>query len=294
MIERRLAPLAVRAMRAIGRSPLIPLDLKLWLWARANHNFFHHGAIVIGTDALGNRMECLTSDFVQKHVAVFGVWEPRITDYLLAKQHVSGTFLDIGANVGYYSLLASRIFDNVISFEPAPKNFAKLTANIAANGADNISAFELAISDQRQIAPLYRSVDHDNSGMSSLREENGAAFEANIKCVPLQDVVDDQEWRRVKFIKVDVEGAELQVVKSLLLSANLLPRDVEISIEINGDDGFNREVFARLTAAGFDAFDLASTYLIDDYFKKMTARQLCLIAKPPETLTDCLFRRRDP
>src|SRR5262245_41169882 len=94
-----------------------PTAAKRFVWKTANRNFLHHDVRMIGLDMRGNKLVCNTRDIVQKHIALFGVWEPALTAYLLSKPPTEGLFLDVGANIGYFSLLASTVFSRVIAFE---------------------------------------------------------------------------------------------------------------------------------------------------------------------------------
>jgi len=289
-IERALAPSVARNLRYLLELP-IPLGLKEWLWHNANRYFLHHSAKVIGRDKFGQALNCQVNDFVQKHIAVFGVWEPKLTHYLLSKPR-SGIFIDVGANIGYYTLLASRIFDSVVAFEPSPISFIEMATNLAHNQINNARAFQVAISPERGTKPLYKSIN-SNSGMASVKRRSGAHLEAEVQCGPMSDYVSDEEWKNVSFIKIDVEGAEIDVVHSLLPKMPLLPSGVEIMIESSSNDTNGNLIFELLTKAGFSAFDLRSTYCLAEYFSPSTY-SLEPIFRPPEEFTDCIFKRSTP
>jgi FkbM family methyltransferase len=286
-VERLLVPSVVRGLGFALRRP-IPAALKRALWRGANRNFLYHRATVLGSDLLGNRMVCNTDDFVQTHIALLGVWEPSLTAYLLAKKHVDGVFLDIGANVGYFSLLASRIFDKVIAFEPSPSIHASLLANIALNSRSNITAVQTAVASERGTVEFYKA---ESIGTSSIIRKPGLVLEALVPSAPLQDHLTNDDWRRVRFVKIDVEGAEPGVVESLLWSRYLLPPDVEISVEMNGpEDASSVSVFRAFCDAGFRAFDFRSTYSAEHYLQRPAFR-LTSVTAVPKGQTDCLFRR---
>ena len=160
--ERALAPFIAQLTRIVMKSQ-IPVYYKARLWQFANNFFFHHNVKAIGRNVLGNRINCRTGDFVQKHILVFDTWEPGLTQYLLAKGSVDGIFLDIGANIGYFSLLASQIFTKVIAFEPSPSICKalrdNLTLNEVKNVLKNISIHEVAVTEFPGEFAFYKSED---------------------------------------------------------------------------------------------------------------------------------------
>lgn len=267
----------------------MPIQLKRAIWQLANRNFFHHGTTVAATDVLGNRIFCRTDDFVQKHIAIFRMWEPSLTNYLLGKGVVDGIFIDIGANIGYFTLLASRQYSKVIAFEPSPSIYESLSENIHMNGRNNTVLHQAAIAAKTGRVGFYKSIGH-NLGTSSLIEGSDTVFEANVKCGPLESFIEMHEWSRVRFIKIDVEGSELGVITSLLRVAHLLSKDVEIVVETSGvHDQVSGLIFKTLCDLGFSAFDLHSTYSLNDYLIH-TRPVLTPIWQVPAAFTDCLFR----
>ena len=64
-------------------------------------------------------------------------------------------------------------------------------------------------------------------GTSSLICKEGSTFDAMVNCAPLQDYINDADWPKVQFIKIDVEGAEPAVLKTLLRSSHLFRDDLE-------------------------------------------------------------------
>jgi FkbM family methyltransferase len=262
--------------------------MKRTLWQIANRNFLHTDTTIVGTDLLGNRLVCRTNDLVQKHIAIFGMWEPNLTAYLLAKKKVDGIFLDIGANIGYFSLLAARIFSRVIAFEPSPSVYKILNDNVRINQCNNLTAIQCAITEERGQMPFFKPYG-PMMGISSLIEKEGSISDGMVNCTPLQDHLSDSDWQQVRFIKIDVEGAELSVLKSLLRSRHLLREDVEISIESSGSDEDSAKIFNTLSDLGFAAFDLKSTYSLEQYLRYSPQRPTP-IKNVPGSFTDCLYR----
>lgn len=119
--------------------------------------------------------------------------------------------LDIGANVGLISLLTAKKVGKtgrVYAFEPVPDIFVRLQENIALNGFNNIEPVPLALSSQRGMATI--SISHD--GASSLFRRVSDEF-IEVPTERLDDFVEREGIERVDAIKLDVEGAELHVIR---------------------------------------------------------------------------------
>src|SRR4249919_1281797 len=90
----------------------------------------------------GGRMEVDTGDAVGSVVAVSGVWEPNITAVVRQVVSPGDVCIDVGAHVGYYTLLMSRLVEehgHVFAFEPSPPRFLELTSNLVRNGSTNVT-----------------------------------------------------------------------------------------------------------------------------------------------------------
>ena len=131
-----------------------------------------------------------------------------------------GTFVDVGANVGLYSLLAARVVGaggKVIAIEPAPAATQALKATVHANGLSNIvSVKELAAGAEKGLGTLFIA---QNSGHSTLLPSDGANGTVVAPIAPLDDLLDGQV---PDMVKIDVEGWEPNVIEGMkgLLRAN--------------------------------------------------------------------------
>jgi FkbM family methyltransferase len=138
-----------------------------------------------------------------------------------------GVFLDIGANVGIFSLIASQAFDEVIAFEPHPETYKTLTNNIESNLYKNITTHNIGLSNQDATMELY--VNPLNNGGASLNKFNqkitqeGVDYnwdKVDVKVRTLDDISLEFKSilknKRIDLIKIDVEGHELLVLKGAL------------------------------------------------------------------------------
>ncbi|MEX2515428.1 MAG: FkbM family methyltransferase [Gammaproteobacteria bacterium] len=141
-----------------------------------------------------------------------------------------GTFIDIGANVGIYTLTAARVLNHqgrILAFEPNPPAFARLQFNINANPgiSARITLLQEGVSDQD--AEFELQLDASNLGGSSLKSRAAAAStqHVSVRCRPLLQVLMEQNITRMDMLKIDIEGAEDIALAPFLQQADdsLLP-----------------------------------------------------------------------
>lgn len=124
------------------------------------------------------------------------------------------TMIDIGANIGWNSMNMAKFFpkSRIYSFEPIPETYATLLVNLALNGLTNIKAIQVGFSDHDQFATFYYDQQLSaNASLANLSQKKKIA-KVKMKLVTL-DKYCQQELIKPDFLKVDVEGAELFVLK---------------------------------------------------------------------------------
>jgi FkbM family methyltransferase len=134
-----------------------------------------------------------------------GFYEPLETEVVMSMVKPGDTVIDVGANIGYFTLLLARLVGEkgrVIAIEPDPENFALLQKNVAANGYRNVILMRNAVSNAPGTARLYRSLR--SGGQHSLAPATADSW-VDVETVRLDDVARGA----VAFIKIDVEGAEV-------------------------------------------------------------------------------------
>jgi FkbM family methyltransferase len=144
--------------------------------------------------------------------------------------HPAMTVLDIGAHHGYYSLLASRRVGPsglVLAIEPSPRERKRLRLHVRINRCKNVQIESRALGESKGTAELY-VVRGTETGCNSLREPNVAQdterVTVSVEC--LDRVLQDHGIERVDFVKLDVEGAELSVLRSAQQLLSRRPRPV--------------------------------------------------------------------
>lgn len=144
-----------------------------------------------------------------------GVYEP--TETALVKQILQPgmTVVDVGANIGYYTLLAASCVGSsgrVYSFEPEPTNFSLLERNIRLNHATNITTAQKAISNTSGTITLF--TDRRLSGGHQIFDTGAKESSMSIEAVTL-DAYFQNTVPRIDLIKIDIEGAEALALEGM-------------------------------------------------------------------------------
>ena len=155
--------------------------------------------------------------FVSRTIAADGIWEPYETSLLIDLLRPGAVFVDVGANIGYFSVLAASIVGDdgaVFAFEPDPENFRLLEANLALNDLhQNVTAIPAALAEQDRAGQLYLS--EDNLGDHQIYAVDDQRESVQIKLLNGGAFLEDR-LQRLDLLKVDTQGSEYQVIKGLM------------------------------------------------------------------------------
>jgi FkbM family methyltransferase len=144
-----------------------------------------------------------------------GQWEETETRLFSSFVKKGMTVVDVGANVGYYTLLAARLVGEngkVFAFEPSPDNFALLEKNVEENGYKNVVLVPKAVSDKTARARLL--IDCASSGGHSLSAFRESADFMEVETVSLDDYFSGRS-ERIDVMKIDAEGAEMAILNGM-------------------------------------------------------------------------------
>ena len=157
-------------------------------------------------------------NLVDRHVSMgclVGVWEPDETRFVRATLKPGQTFVDVGANLGWFSLVASECVGpagRVHAFEPQARIFPYLARTIAENGLlGRILPYEMALSDHWGSGEMAWSPTSANTGRAWLTPVPSPTGSLGVVRVGVLD--DIMAGVRVDFLKIDVEGAEGLVLR---------------------------------------------------------------------------------
>jgi FkbM family methyltransferase len=145
-----------------------------------------------------------------------GSWEPAETAWFLRVVRPGDLIVDAGANVGYYTIIGSRLVGDkgrVYAFEPEPESFALLQENVRLNGLSNVVLERKALSNRTGklrlfIAPLNKG-DH-----RIYQPEGESRASVEVEAVRLDEYFADQE-RGIDLIKMDTQGAEGLILEGM-------------------------------------------------------------------------------
>jgi FkbM family methyltransferase len=167
-------------------------------------------------DAGGARFGCDLSDEIAREVCLTGCYEPPVTRLLQRRLHVGAVMVDVGANWGYFTLVAAAAVGRsgrVLALEPDPRQFERLVENIRLNNFSHVTATSSAAAACPGSAVLagYR----EQSGNRGVSRIDAAASEPrfDVECIAVDDLTIN--FPRVDVVKIDVEGAELDVLRGM-------------------------------------------------------------------------------
>ena len=166
------------------------------------------------------------SDFAVGHtVARTGSYEPDVSAALRARLRPGATFVDVGANIGWFSILAASLVGptgRVVAVEPNPDNVALLLRSAQENGFDNIDAHCVALAEEPGAVAL--ETDGSNGRVIPVDGPPPAPVRASyvVAAHPLDELLERGGTSHVDVMKIDVEGAEPMAVRG---ARRMLQRD---------------------------------------------------------------------
>lgn len=167
-----------------------------------------------------------TDEDVGRHI-LRGHYEPHVTEIFKTCLQPGMRVVDIGANIGYFSMLAARLVGpagTVVAFEPNPDNARMLEFSRRQNRFEHVTLYQTAASDSDGI--LLLNSTYSNGTTSRLSDDLEALLRARtVPCLELDNVL--LAGPRVDFIKIDIEGAEYRALKGC---AGVLRRDSPVIV----------------------------------------------------------------
>jgi len=298
--KRWLRPLLLPIARAAVRyAPAAPLRQAVWHYVIRPFFIYVHRPFVVRT-VFGAVIAGNTRDLIQRHLYYFGTWEPNLTGFLATRLREGDVFVDVGANIGYFTLLASPLVGprgTVVAVEASPQIFTRLADNLARNRVTNVETFNLAIADGDGTTRLFLGADA-NLGQSGTVPRPGSRYECDVKTTSLDSLLAGIDAGRIRFVKVDVEGAEwpvLQGMRGLLRSGG---PDLEVFVEVTPSSlqACGRSVddlLALFAGCGFQPYAIANDYAAEAYLTAGAASRPRRLRRAITEQTDVVFSKVD-
>jgi FkbM family methyltransferase len=203
-----------------------------------------------------------------------GIYEIDLQKALARELKKGDVFYDLGANAGFFSLLAAKLVGpegRVFAFEPLPENIESVNEQIFINSLDYCELIPKAVSDRSGVI-RFAAASHSSMGRIDGGDDKAVKQTLMVETVSLDEFVRDHP--RPDFIKIDVEGAEADV----LIGAETLLRSKDapsLLIELHGRDKA-RKIEAILDSCGYLLADV-----FGNAFKDGASEQHHIIAYPP-------------
>jgi len=165
----------------------------------------------------GQLIRLVPQDHIQKQILWYGFYEK---NYILLWEKLikdDSIVFDIGANIGYYSIVAANKAKHgeVHAFEPISSTFHALQQNIILNNLKNVIVNQNGVSNAPGIYDYYIS-STDNSGMSGMQpSENFSGHIEKIQTITIDQYSTDRNLSSVDFVKIDIEGNELNALMGM-------------------------------------------------------------------------------
>jgi FkbM family methyltransferase len=166
-------------------------------------------------------------------------YEQEVFTFLESRLDAYGSVIEIGANVGVFTVFFAQCFKRlgydrtVYAFEPSRRAYQRLLENVTANSVDNVVCFNCAVGAVSGFAELFEPEGHLTNGSldAEFAQMFGAAVKASPTIVITGNMIDDLvKAKGATLLKIDVEGAEVEVLRSL--EQFIVSRQPDIILEV--------------------------------------------------------------
>jgi FkbM family methyltransferase len=200
---------------------------------------------------------------------IWNNFEKDETDYMCKVLKKGDVFVDIGSNIGLFSLIASKIVGNegkVICFEPSPLTYTRLKENVTINNYNNLDVRNLGLSDSIGELAFYVSNNgYDAWNSFSPSADNKLELSIKVPVSTLDFELSDIDKSKIKLVKIDVEGWEKFVLlgaKKFLINFNPI-----VMVEFTEQNTFNsgypvHEIYDIMNSYGYTWYRLQKGELV--------------------------------
>lgn len=214
--------------------------------------------------AHGILMDLGIVDAVERHLLTKGWWDAGVEAVLKNYLSAGDVFVDVGANIGYFSLIASRLVGDagvVVAMEPSARALRKLTHHLTINGCSNVVPLSIAAGETSGLTRLWLAPE-SNIGASAIGRDTVSCDRSETVAIVRIDDVIAQLKVRPSLIKIDIEGYEFHALRG----ASQLLQEVrpvvvsELSDRFLNDHGLGpADVMHFMEDCGYRCFKLEDT-----------------------------------
>jgi FkbM family methyltransferase len=238
----------------------------------------------------GTWMDLGLFDVVERSLLLRGSWDDAILDAIEREVGEGDTFVDVGANIGYFTLRASRLVGEsgtVVAFEPSHVNLARLCVHVSRNRAGNVLIGSMAVGSDYGM-PSINFPTFNNAGAATLRPGHSVCGNRVFQW-PL-DAIFEAHGIRPSVIKIDIEGYEFEALKGMRSTLErygptVLCELTESFLKEMGQG--SRELVAFMEQLGYSCALLTSAQGLAPGTSVTSAD-----ASMPEEQVDVIFRKR--
>jgi FkbM family methyltransferase len=248
----------------------------------------------------GFAMHLSTTDVVERHLYLYGQWEPDLSHFVRGRLRPGDVFVDVGANVGYFSLLAGPVVGasgGVVAIEASASVYEALRRNLALNRATNVRPIHRAVAQGPGRLTFFEPRAGNPSVTTSVASDPDQAPAFEVAADRLPALLTAGELSRARIIKIDIEGGEYDAVAGLVGALPGLRPDLEIVVEISPEllapqSHTADEVIAMLAEHGYHPYRVQHDYRAASYFDRRRAVPRRLTG-PLTAQADIVFSRID-
>ena len=300
-----LRPLAVyvsdRSLRGYIRYSPLRIGKQL-AWKLYEQRFSWRTQRRIAATPFGFKVHVQLPDHIQKVIWLTGRWEAVLTEFVRKVLGPGDTLVDVGANIGYYSLLGAQIVGQqgrVYAIEASPTIYKLLQANVALNQADNIEPSNALVTDYDGEKDFWLSWDFNLGQSSSVPRADriqNMRSEGRVRCAALTSLVPADKLLNARLLKIDVEGAERSVLEPLFGKLAQFSRRsiwaVELSPQLSpGGQADVDCIFDAFCRSGYRPYMIKNDYSVAMYLSKPRTVDMEPLSAAPTTQTDVIFLR---
>ncbi len=174
-----------------------------------------------GLPELRFRLHPAGDPWVSGVIARKEVFDPHIVALLRSTLRSEDVLVDVGAHIGWFSVIGSKLAGHVVAIEPDPDNWRHLRTNLRINGCENVTAYPVAAGQADGHTRLYQSFEHRGDHQLSVVGDRKDYKKVRVRSV---DNVLAEAGKRASWIKLDTQGSEAAILRGMRRTLDSRPR----------------------------------------------------------------------